>query len=653
MRAYSLDLGQVSIPVYELDTLVVGSGCAGFNGADWLFDLGQRDIAVITEGVNKGTSRNTGSDKQTYYKLSLASDGADSVEEMAHTLFDGGGVHGDTALVEAACSSKCFFKLANLGVPFPTNEYGEYVGYKTDHDPRQRATSAGPLTSKFMTECLERAVMTKNIPIHNHTQIIELLVKQGRLAGALALNLDRMNEPNCGLVLYRCRHMLAATGGPAGVYAASVYPESQTGSTGMLLAAGAQGTNLQSWQFGLASTQFRWNVSGTYQQVLPRYIAVDREGHEREFLNEYFDDPFQAVNMIFLKGYQWPFDVNKIHDSSIIDIIVHHETIVKGNHVYMDFTRNPSCIADGGFSRISSEARQYLGKSGALSGTPIQRLLKMNAPAVELYRNHGIDIAAQPLEVAICAQHCNGGIAVDSNWQSRIQGLYVAGEAAGTFGIHRPGGAALNSTQVGSMRAAEHIAFQGNAEFACEFQAAAAAAAERFLRESCLLSKQRPGLPTVSEAMRTCQQLMTRCASHICDMGILRQVADRLETLLAAGAEGVNLGPDDDLSSYCKYMDTLKTQLAVLSATELSAKSYGSRGASMVLSPEGEGAGKGLEDYRYIPPQPVEGNHVITTCWMDAACRSLLEPVREIPARDSWFENVWKAYMQRTKRTQP
>ena len=66
-----ITLGGQRVALYALDTVVVGSGCAGFNAADTLFDLGRRDIALLTEGVNMGTSRNTGSDKQTYYKLSL------------------------------------------------------------------------------------------------------------------------------------------------------------------------------------------------------------------------------------------------------------------------------------------------------------------------------------------------------------------------------------------------------------------------------------------------------------------------------------------------------------------------------------------------------------------------------------------------------
>ena len=158
-------LGDCRIPATVLDAVVVGSGAAGYNAADWLYDLGCRDIALITDGIQRGTSRNTGSDKQTYYKLSLAGDAPDSVGAMAQELFDGEGVDGDIALAEAAGSVRSFIKLANLGVPFPTNRYGEYVGYRTDHEQRGRATSAGPLTSKYMPECLERAVRQKKIRI--------------------------------------------------------------------------------------------------------------------------------------------------------------------------------------------------------------------------------------------------------------------------------------------------------------------------------------------------------------------------------------------------------------------------------------------------------------------------------------------------------
>ena len=50
-------------------TIVVGSGAAGLNAALMLREQGVTDVAILSEGLNYGTSRNTGSDKQTYYKL--------------------------------------------------------------------------------------------------------------------------------------------------------------------------------------------------------------------------------------------------------------------------------------------------------------------------------------------------------------------------------------------------------------------------------------------------------------------------------------------------------------------------------------------------------------------------------------------------------
>ena len=74
-------------------------------------------------------------------------------------------MHGDIALCEALGSLPAFFRLTALGIPFPHDRYGAYVGYKTDHDPRQRATSAGPLTSRLMVEALAREVKKARIPL--------------------------------------------------------------------------------------------------------------------------------------------------------------------------------------------------------------------------------------------------------------------------------------------------------------------------------------------------------------------------------------------------------------------------------------------------------------------------------------------------------
>ena len=64
------------------------------------------------------------------------------------------------------------------------------------------------------------------------------------------------------------------------MYGSTVYPTSQTGATGIALEAGVVGRNLTESQYGIASIKFRWNLSGTYQQVLPRYVSTDRDGND-------------------------------------------------------------------------------------------------------------------------------------------------------------------------------------------------------------------------------------------------------------------------------------------------------------------------------------------------------------------------------------
>lgn len=657
MEHTSLIINGIPVPVLSLDAAVVGSGCAGFNAADWLFDLGRKDIALLTEGVNMGTSRNAGSDKQTYYKLSLASDGGDSIRQMAEDLFAGGRVNGDTALAEAANSVRCFIKLANLGVPFPTNEYGEYVGYKTDHDPRQRATSAGPLTSRYMTERLESSVRQKGLRILDGFMAFKLLVWENQVQGLLCLNKNESESPSMGITIIRAKHIILATGGPAGCYSDSVYPISQTGMSGMALEAGVTGANLDQWQYGLASTKFRWNLSGTYQQVLPRYIAVDSKGKEREFLPDYFEDPYKALDMVFLKGYQWPFHTGNIRTSSKIDMIIYHEIHTLGHRVFMDFRKDPACL-ENGFEKLGPETLHYLLASAALLPSPVKRLEKMNLPSIELYRNHGIDLYKEPLEISICAQHHNGGLAVDSNWETNIKGLYAAGEAAGTFGAQRPGGSALNSGQVGSLRAAQHIAYTTRPDTALpeDFKTRAMEEAGKLLKQtsgqfSDFPAKTDPSssfLMNKMDKLTEIQKKMSLFAAHLRDPEKFAALEEELEEALESFYENNRLANAKELPGLLKIRDIFITQLAVLSAMDRAAKEEGTGTCALVLKEGGEALDTRL-DYAFEPGHSLKSDRILTTHKDGNRFISGYIPVRKMPGPDNWFEKVWKEYRCRTK----
>ena len=636
--------GAYTARVYRCNTAVVGSGAAGFNAADRLWQLGQHDIVLVTENRAGGTSRNTGSDKQTYYKLTLSGGEPDSVREMADTLFAGRCVDGDLALCEAALSTQCFLKLVELGVPFPRNRYGEYIGYKTDHDPRRRATSVGPYTSKQMTECLEAAVQAKGVPMLDKTQVIKILTDGGTVCGLLCLNVTAQNDAD-RFVLIRCKNVIWATGGPAGMYADSVYPFSQYGATGLALEAGAKGKNLTEWQYGLASVAPRWNVSGTYMQVLPRVFSTAADGSgEREFLMDFFTDAHDMLSKLFLKGYQWPFDVRKVADgSSIIDILVYLETC-KGRKVYLDYRTNP---ADGEFSYddLLPEAHEYLTRAGACFGTPIERLAHMNQPAIDFYRDKGVDLYTQPLEIALCAQHNNGGIGIDCWWQTDVKGLFAVGEAAASHGVYRPGGTALNAGQVGSTRAAQYIAAHCRGDASAGFDAAASAALAEM---AALADVCRADTGNVRALWQHAAEEMSRCGAAIRDPAQIRAYGKQVEAQLAGFAKTVKAGSRTELAMVYRLRDMLLSQHAYLTAmADYTAHGGKSRGSALYTDLTG-----GIKPFTQLPDtftfalDEAEAP-LIQELWLENnTCRTAWRAPRPIPEDDDFFENVWRSYRE-------
>src|SRR5699024_4963022 len=140
--------------------------------------------------------------------------------------------------------------------------------------------------------------------------------------GLLTLNTLEIKKEDNSYVLLNCTYIAYATVAPAVIYKYSFYPDSLTGAAGRAFESGIKCKNLGEAQYGIASIDFRWYLSGTYQQVLPRYFSTDKDGNdEREFLDEYFSSTGKMLDAIFLKGYQWPFDPKKIENegSSLID----------------------------------------------------------------------------------------------------------------------------------------------------------------------------------------------------------------------------------------------------------------------------------------------------------------------------------------------
>jgi succinate dehydrogenase/fumarate reductase flavoprotein subunit len=555
-------------------------------------------------------------------------------------------MHGDLALVEASLSLQAFAHLVELGLPFPQDKYGQFAGYRTDYDSRQRATSVGPYTSKEMCLALQKKVRENDIDIHEGIQVIKMIVVeehgQRQIVGVVALRNDGK------LVAYQAENIIFATGGPGGLYKSSVYPECHTGSIGLALMEGAMAQNLTESQFGLASIKFRWNVSGTYMQVIPRFYSTSSDGtsDEREFLLDYFISAEELNSLIFLKGYQWPFDSQKTIDgSSIIDILVYNETVKKSRRVFLDFRQNSEAFD---INKLNVEAFDYLRNSDALLHTPIARLRQMNPDAIQLYLDHGIDISKEPLEIAVCAQHNNGGLAGNIWWEStNIKHLFPVGEVNGSHGVYRPGGSALNAGQVAGFRAASFIfhCYHDWSQDNDMVREALTNACNSMLSwiKRCETSKR-----TWHLEREELQERMTVAGSHIRNRSIIKKAVEQAwiqwQNLEADGCHFENAAELNEVLrtrhlcfSHVIYLETILFALESGTGSRGSAVELDNRGISLhhklgsewCIKPENSlYRKKVLETY-------VSNETTVNNKWISR---------RAIPQSDAWFETAWAFY---------
>lgn len=641
---------------YSVNTLIIGSGAASLNAAVSLHYMGQADLIIATSQWGGGTSNNAGSDKQTYYKLSLSGDKPDSVIDMAQDLFNGRCMHGDIALCEAQGSIQAFLNLVRLGVPFPHDKYGGWAGYKTDHDPRSRATSAGPYTSKRMFEALAGEVKRRKIRILDHHHVIALLTdkKKMRVIGAMAIN-TREKKTARAFVLFNSENIILGTGGPAGIYETSAYPLSQSGSTGMAFMAGAIGQNLAESQFGIASTKFRWNLSGSYQQAIPRYISTNAKGGDRrEFLNDFFPDITNLTKAIFLKGYQWPFDPRKVagYGSSLIDILVYREITVKKRKVFLDYSENPGYGNKEKFSfgKLDPEVYRYLQNSGSLKKYPIERLLSLNMPAYTLYKEHEIDLEKEPLQIAVCAQHNNGGLKADMWWESNLKHLFPVGEVNGSHGVYRPGGSALNSGQVGSYRAAQFISRRYNRPPRPVIRLLNDA--DKQITEELMLAKKwlRRGYSTINrECLSEIRKRMSERGGIIRDYEKIREASGKAAEMFRYLHERIGADSVKELAESFLLMDHCLTHYIYLEAIMAYIEGGGrSRGSYLVEA--NKNISKSIESHAMDPElcrydRDIEKD-IIEIGFREGKIMRSLTKVRQIPSQNLWFEKVWKEYLE-------
>ena len=255
--------------------------------------------------------------------------------------------------------------------------------------------------------------------------------------------------------------------------------------------------------------------------------------------------------------------------------------------MYLDFRDNPAKYR---IEELSEEARAYLVRSEALQATPLARLRAMNPGAIDLYRENKIDLAKEPLEIAVCAQHNNGGLAANHWWESvNLRHLFPVGEVNGSHGVYRPGGSALNSGQVGGYRAADYIAARYTGS-TLNMKAFKVAAGEAVADWQAWLGKCRTAKNDGARERAEFQARMSRAGAHIRDPQVIIEALregwaqmDRLEGLGCAARKPADLIQAATNRQLCLahgvYLEALRFAME---------HGVGSRGSAMVRDSHGE-----------------------------------------------------------------
>jgi fumarate reductase (CoM/CoB) subunit A len=268
---------------------------------------------------------------------------------------------------------------------------------------------------------IQRAVIEgTNTDVIEHANLTDLLVEDGRCYGAVGV--DDGGEP----FVIQAGAVILATGGVGQLFKYSFNPPGNTGDGyAMALRAGAELFNMEFMQQGLATTWPCQAMVMLYEMPEP-YRMFNRFG--KSFIQSYLPDGVSLQDVSKCKAFHWPV--------SCRDAAIHLDRAIHGEALAGRATDNDAILLD-----LSSARRGFLPEM-----------------FVEYMAGFQIDLTRDLLQVQNHHHTSNGGIRVDVDCQSKIRGLFAAGETMGYQGADRLGGTMLGGSQVFGWRAGRRAA---------------------------------------------------------------------------------------------------------------------------------------------------------------------------------------------------
>lgn len=307
------------------------------------------------------------------------------------------------------------------------NEVGDAIKRLQQMGQRFRSKVLATMEANAQTGGTNSIVATQkavieatNTEVLEHANIVDLIVKNGRCLGAIAI--DDEGEP----MLIAAGAIVLATGGVGQLFRYSFNPPGNTGDAyAIALRAGADLFNMEFMQQGLATTWPTQAMVMLYDMEQP-YRLLNANG--KAFLQDYLPSGVTLEDVSHQKASHWPV--------SCRDHALHLDRAIKGEVLAGRGTKNNAVLLDLSGARRGFEPELF----------------------VKFMLSKGIDVQHDLLQVQIHHHTSNGGIRIDENGQTSIAGLFAAGEAAGWQGADRLGGTMLGGSQVFGWRAGAQAA---------------------------------------------------------------------------------------------------------------------------------------------------------------------------------------------------
>jgi L-aspartate oxidase len=370
------------------EVLIVGSGIAALSAA---LAAAPRRVLILTPG-------RLGLDGASHWAqggIAAAIGAGDSVEAHAQDTLAAGAGHGDAQRVHALTSaaSELIDWLADLGARFDRDDSGAFcLGREAAHSAQRIVHAQGDATGAEVMRAL--AAAARRAP---HVEVLEgfearaLLQSESSVAGVLAEDRGgRRYALTAGAVVL-------ATGGIGQLYRYTTNPAHADGSgLGMALEVGAKLRDLEFVQFHPTALAVR----GLDPAPLPLLTEALRGA---------------GAVLLDHAGRRFMTDAPGAE-------LAPRDVVARG--VFRQLRQGPVWL----------DARETVGMA-----------FPQRFPAVfGLAQRHGLDPRVEPLPVAPAEHYHMGGIVVDADGRSSIDGLFAIGECACT-GVHGANRLASNS----------------------------------------------------------------------------------------------------------------------------------------------------------------------------------------------------------------